>query len=142
MKSLEVVLDTNILVAGLRSRRGAAFKLLSLVDSGRFRLNLSVPLVLEYEEVLFRPESGIRLPRRVIEDVVDYHCHVARHHQIFFLWRPFLKDPKDDMVLELAVRAGCQFVITYNTRHFVGIDRFGIQALIPAEFLRKIGVIP
>lgn len=142
MKPPEIVLDTNILVAGLRSRRGAAFKLLSLVDSGHFSLNISVPLVLEYEEILLRPESGIRLSRRVIEDVVDYYCKVARHHQIFFLWRPFLKDPKDDMVLELAVRAGCQFIITYNTRHFVGIDHFGIQALIPAEFLRKVGVIP
>jgi predicted nucleic acid-binding protein len=101
MRLPEIVIDTNVFVAGLRSRRGASFMLLSLVGSGRFGINLSVPLVLEYEEVLLWTESGIFLPHSAIEDVLDYHCSVARHHEIFFLWRPYLKDPKDDMVLSL-----------------------------------------
>jgi putative PIN family toxin of toxin-antitoxin system len=142
MGPIEIVIDTNVLVAGLRSRRGAAFRLLSLVGSERFGINLSVPLIMEYEEVLLRPESGIPLHRAAIEDVLDYHCAVARHHQIFFLWRPYLKDPRDDMVLELAVKASCKFIVTYNLRDFLGCDRFYIRALLPVEFLRHIGVVP
>lgn len=141
MERPEIVIDTNVLVAGLRSRRGAAFYLLTLVGSGHFGLNLSVPLVMEYEEVLLRPGSTIPLPPSALEDIIDYHCAAARHHRIFFLWRPFLKDPRDDMVLELAVAANCQFIITYNLRDFTGCERFGIQALKPVEFLRHIGVV-
>jgi predicted nucleic acid-binding protein len=141
MERPEIVIDTSVLVAGLRSRRGAAFKLLSLVGSGHFGINLSVPLVMEYEDVLLRPESGIPLPRSAVEDVLDYHCAVARHHQIFFLWRPFLKDPRDDMVLELAVKASCRFIVTYNLRDFAGCERFRIRVLPPVEFLRHIGVV-
>ena len=141
MKRPELVIDTNVIVAGLRSRRGASFLLLSMVGSGRFGINLSVPLILEYEEVLLRSESNIALPRSAIEDVLDYHCSVARHHQIFFLWRPYLKDPKDDMVLELAVKAECQFIVTYNLRDFTGCEHFQVRALPPLEFLRHIGVM-
>jgi len=72
--------------------------------------------------------------------VLDYHCAVARHHEIFFLWRPYLKDPRDDLVLELAVKAGCQFILTFNGRDFAGCERFGIEVLTPGEFLRRIGV--
>jgi predicted nucleic acid-binding protein len=141
MKRPEIVIDTNVLVAGLRSRRGAAFMLLSLVGSGRFGTNLSVPLVLEYEEVLLRTESNLVLPGSAIEDVLDYHCLEARHHQIFFLWRPYLKDPRDDMVLELAVKAESRFIVTYNLRDFAGCERFQVRPLPPPEFLRHIGVI-
>jgi predicted nucleic acid-binding protein len=122
MERPEIVIDTNVLVVGLRSRRGASFMLLSLVGSGRFGINLSVPLILEHEEVLLRCESSIALTRSAIEDVLDYHCSAARRHQIFFLWRPYLKDPRDDMVLELAVKAGCQFIVTYNLRDFAGCE--------------------
>ncbi|MFN9732813.1 MAG: PIN domain-containing protein [Microcystis sp.] len=63
-------------------------------------------------------------------------------HEIFFLWRPFLRDPKDDMVLELAVKAGCQSIITYNTRDFAGVEQFGLCLLEPSGFLRLIGKLP
>lgn len=139
MGRIEVVLDTNVLVAGLRSRRGAAARLLSLVGTGRFGINVSVPLVLEYEAVLLRPELQIPIPAGVIDDVLDYHCAVARQHEIFFLWRPQLKDAGDDMILELAVKAGCQYIITYNERDFAGCERFGISAVTPGAFLRHIG---
>ena len=135
----EVVLDTNILVAGLRSRRGAASRLLALVGSDRFGINLSVPLVLEYEDVLLRPELRIPLSPGAIGDVLDYHCSVARHHEIFFLWRPYLKDPGDDMLLELAAKAGCRFIVTYNERDFAGCERFGVEVVTPAKFLKQIG---
>jgi putative PIN family toxin of toxin-antitoxin system len=141
MNSPEVVIDTNVLVAGLRSRRGASFRLLSLVGSDHFHINLSIPLLLEYEDVLLRPATKIPLPRTAIEDVLDFHCSVARQHRIFFLWRPYLRDPHDDMVLELAVTGGCRFILTFNERDFVGAEHFGIRALPPAEFLREIGLL-
>lgn len=138
----EVVLDTNVLVAGLRSQLGAAFDLLTLVGTGRFGINVSVPLLLEYEDVLARPELGLPIGAEAIDGVLDYHCSVARRHDIFFLWRPVLKDPGDDMVLELAVKARARFIVTYNQRDFAEAGRFGIEAVTPGEFLRKIGFYP
>jgi predicted nucleic acid-binding protein len=73
--------------------------------------------------------------------VLDFHCKVATHHQIFFLWRPYLSDPSDDMILELAVAAGCNFIVTYNIRDFVRVEGFALQAIAPATFLRHIGAL-
>jgi predicted nucleic acid-binding protein len=123
----------------LRSRHGASARLLSLVGTGRFSINVSVPLVLEYEAVLLRPELRIPLSPAGIAAVLDYHCAVGRHHEIYFLWRPQLKDPGDDMLLELAVKAGCQYIVTHNGRDFAGCERFGVQAITPGAFLRHIG---
>ncbi len=74
-----------------------------------------------------------------VQDVLDYLCSSARQQLIFFRWRPTLLDPNDDMLLELAVAAGCDAIVTHNRRHFQGIDRFGIRVLSPAEFLAEIG---
>ncbi len=137
----QVVLDTNVIVSGLRSRRGTAFRLLTLVGTGKFDIHLSVPLVLEYQEVLSRELSNLYVTATDIEQLIEFHCLVAKRHKIFFLWRPYLPDPKDDMVLELAVKAGCDSVVTYNTRDFVGIERFGIRTVTPAEFLQSIGAL-
>jgi putative PIN family toxin of toxin-antitoxin system len=136
----QIVIDTNILVAALRSRRGASHKLMSLIGSGRFAINLSVPLVLEYEDVLSRPEFGF--PPEDIRDVLDFLCTIANHHHIYFLWRPFLIDPKDDLVLELAVTAGCDYIVTFNERDFLGIEAFGLEAIRPQKYLRILGEIP
>lgn len=141
MRLPEVVLDTNVLVAGLRSRRGASALVLSLVGVGRFNINLSVPLLLEYEDVLLRPNANVPLTAEAIGDVLDYHCAVARQHPIFFLWRPFLRDPKDDMVLELAVKAECHYIVTFNAKDFAGVEQFGLEVLPPGDFLRRIGVL-
>lgn len=137
----EIVIDTNVIIAGLRSRNGSAFRLLELVGSGQFNIHLSVPLVLEYEDVLLRQLPNLTIDASDIQNFIDFHCAVASHHQIFFLWRPYLRDPKDDMVLELAVKAECDSVVTYNTRDFVGIEQFGINAITPAEFLDSIGAL-
>jgi putative PIN family toxin of toxin-antitoxin system len=137
-----IVIDTNVMVAGLRSRRGSAFRLLTLVGTGQFDIHLSVPLVLEYEEVLLRELPHLQVPRTVVEDVLNFHCTVATRHCIFFLWRPYLPDPSDDMLLELAVTARCDFIVTYNTQDFVSIERFALRAIEPGEFLRYIGALP
>lgn len=138
----QVVLDTNIIISGLRSKRGSAFRLLTLVGTGLFEIHLSVPLVLEYREVLLRELPNLYVTATDIEDLIEFHCSVATCHQIFFLWRPFLPDSKDDMVLELAVKAGCDSVVTYNARDFVGSEQFGIKAISPIDLLRSIRALP
>jgi putative PIN family toxin of toxin-antitoxin system len=136
-----VVLDTNVLVAALRSRLGASYKLLSLLGTGKYEIHISVPLVLEYEEVLQRFLEDLNLTGEDIGDFLDYVCAVGVPHEVFFLWRPFLRDPKDDMVLELAVVAGCTSIVTFNQRDFAGAEAFGIRARAPIALLREIGEV-
>jgi putative PIN family toxin of toxin-antitoxin system len=136
-----VVVDTNVVVAGLRSRRGASFQLLSEVGKGRFEIALSVPLVLEYEDALLRHADVTRLSRADVDAVVDYLCSVAHLQQIFYLWRPLLPDPKDDLVLELAVAARCHAIITFNRRDFAGVDKLGVSVVEPGPFLSGLGVL-
>ena len=138
----QVVLDTNVLVAGLRSRRGASFALLDLVGRDAFDIHLSVPLVLEYEDVLRRDIGGLVVPASAVEAVLDFHCAVAGHHRIHFLWRPTLRDPSDDMLLELAVAAEADVIVTHNLRDFAGLDRFGIRAESPRSFLATLRASP
>ena len=137
--AVQIVMDTNVLVSGLRSRRGASFKLLSLVGGSKFELNVSVPLVLEYEYATKRISRTLGLSHGDIDDILDYLCSVSRHRQIHFLWRPFLKDPRDDHVLEVAVESGCQHIVTHNLRDFVGAETFDIRVVTPREFLEAIG---
>jgi predicted nucleic acid-binding protein len=75
-------------------------------------------------------------------DLLDYLCTVATRQEIFFLWRPYLRDPKDEMVLEAAVAGGCSALITYNTRDFMGAERFNLSIYTPKEFLEIIGALP
>ncbi len=100
-----------------------------------------MPLVLEYEAMLYRELPNLLVSKAVVDAVLDYHCAVARHHAIFFLWRPFLSDPSDDMVLELAIKAQGRYIVTFNQRHFRNIQQFGLQAVTPGEFLGRIGVV-
>src|SRR5438128_427106 len=102
---LRIVVDTNVLMAGLRSPAGASFQLLQGLGSEAFTLCISVPLVLEYEAVAKRQSRELGLSFADIDDVLDYVCSIAEPHAIFYLWRPFLTDPRDDLVLELAVEA-------------------------------------
>ena len=137
-----VILDTNVLIAGLRSRRGASFALLERLAAGDFEVSVSVPLVLEYEAVARRQSRELGLTHEEIDTVLDFICRVAHHRQIFFLWRPFLRDAKDDMVLEVAVEAGCAYIVTFNLRDFVGVEQFGLRAITPGHFLTLLGDAP
>ena len=137
--SLRIVLDTNVLISALRSTGGASHRLLMLVGGPRFEIALSVPLVLEYEDVAKRMSETTGLTDADVDDVLDYLCSVAHHQEIHFLWRPVLRDSRDDHVLELATEAGCEIVVTHNVRDFAGSERFGVAAVTPGEFLRKIG---
>ncbi len=115
--------------------------LLSLVGTGKFDVVLSVPLVLEYELVAKRVLDDTPLTEEDIEAIIDYLCLVGRPQRVFYLWRPFLKDPSDDMVLELAVAAGGATIVTFNLRDFKGAEQFGVEVMTPQMFLRKIGVV-
>ena len=136
-----IVIDTNVVYSALRSKRGASSKLISLVGAGLFEVHLSVPLVLEYEDVLSRQNMSLPITQEVIADVIDSICALGHHHEIHFLWRPYLRDPKDEFVLELAVTARCEYIVIYNARDFIGVEEFGIKVLTPKEFLQKIGEI-
>ncbi len=137
---LRIVLDTNVFVTALRSRHGAGFRLLSQVDQGKFRLVLSVPLVLEYEDVAKRQARALGLRHSDIDDILDYVCSIGEHRRIYFLWRPLLPDPRDDLVLELAVEAQADASITYNVRDFELARTFGLEVLTPQQFLRRLEV--
>jgi putative PIN family toxin of toxin-antitoxin system len=137
-----IVLDTNVFIAALLSRRGAAYKLLLLLVTHKFENNISVPLILEYEAIAERLLHDVALTSRDIAEILDYICTESQSRQVFFLWRPFLKDPKDDIVLELAVTGNCDFIVTYNPTDFKGIEQFGILTITPKAFLERIGEVP
>ena len=139
MKKPQIVIDTSVFIAALRSRQGVSYKLLMLIDSENFETNISVPQILEYEDAAKRLIGEIALTARDIDKVLDYLCAVANHRTIFYLWRPFLKDPKDDMVLELAVTSASTYIVTYNQRDFQGAEQFGVRVVTAKEFLQIIG---
>lgn len=129
-----VVIDTNVVVAALLSRDGASFHLLAMLGTGTtIRPCISVPLLLEYESALTR-KLGVDDAR--IGPVLDYLCEASERKEIYFLWRPFLRDPGDEMVLEVAVGAGVSTIITHNERDFTGVqEQFGIRIATPGQIL-------
>lgn len=136
---MRVVLDTNVLVAAVRSRRGASFALVSSIPAPEYQPCLSVGLYAEWQDVLTRPEN--LPPGRTPEDALGFVRYLASQshlQEIHFLWRPFLADAKDDMVLELAFAAGCLHIITHNVKDFHGSEQLGVLALSPREFLNLI----
>ena len=134
----DIVIDTNVIIAALRSRKGASFKLLSLVGIDKFEMHISVPLVLEYEDVIQRQRAEIGLSQDDVSVFIDSLCALAKHHQIYFLWRPSLTDVNDELLLELAVSAQCEYIVTHNIRDFKGSGKFGVKAVTPKEFLKII----
>ena len=142
MNAPQIVVDTNVFVSALLSSRGAAHRLFALVGTGIFELNLSISLVAEYEAVAKRMLDRTQLTEQDLNEILDYLCAAANRRKIFFLWRPLLLDPGDDMVLELAVAAGVQYIVTFNRRHFTGSEQFGVQVVTPQRFLESIGQLP
>lgn len=134
-----VILDTNVLVSAVGSKRGASFQVVSRIGSDASDIAVSVPLVLEYESALLRHVEETELDRDDAVAIVDYICLVAKRQPIFLLWRPLLRDPKDDMIAEAAIAAGCDAVVTHNRRDFDDLAKFGIKVLSPREFLLTIG---
>ena len=135
-KILRVIFDTNVLAAALRSKRGASFALVSLLPSTKFELAVSLPLYLEYLDVLTRTEIK---PAGISDaDISNFVGEITRYAQtqnIYFLWRPWLRDEKDDMILELAIASQADYIVTFNLKDFQNIEIFGVEAISPADFL-------
>lgn len=110
--------------------------MVSSIPSDQFEICLSVGLNFEWQDVLTRPEH--LPPGKSADDVMAFLRGLSRHawlQDIFYLWRPFLPDPGDDMILELAFAANCRYIVRFNVRHFAGCERLGIEAVTPREFL-------
>ncbi len=139
MKKHGFVIDTNVLVSALKSKRGASYKILSLMPTGKFEFHLSVPLVCEYESVLKRSDLNLTWTTDEIDELLDIICLFGVKHEIWYLWRPLLQDAGDEFVAEVAVTAQAEAIVTQNIRDFKGMNKFGIEVLTPKEFLQRIG---
>lgn len=135
----KIVIDTNVLLSALKSSQGTSFRLLSLLPSAIFQVQVSSPLVAEYEAVLKRGQ--LSLSDAQIDDVIDFLCLHAQAHRIFYLWRPVLKDPDDDFLLELAVKANAD-IVTWNMADFKRAEQFNIKVLSPRDFLKLLENCP
>jgi putative PIN family toxin of toxin-antitoxin system len=130
----QIVLDTNVLVAGLRSKRGASHALIRILGTANWRNNVSVALALEYEDVLAREGLIPGLSTADLDDFLDYVFSVSNLIPTVPRVRPSLHDPDDERILEVAV--ACRgTIVTHNCRDFLGAMRFGVPVLSPKEFL-------
>lgn len=134
----DIVIDTNVVIAALRSKKGASYKLLSLIGTNKFEIHDSVAIVLEYEDVIQRYRAEVGLSQDDVSIFVDSLCSMAHHHNIYFVWRPSLPDANDELFLELAISARCEYIVTHNIKDFKGTEKFGIKAITPKEFLQII----
>lgn len=133
----KIVLDTSVLVAAARSRNGASFALIASMPNPRFQICLSVAVYTEWQAVLSRPEHLPPGANAVAAlGLTRYLATLAHLQDIHFLWRPFLRDPDDDMVLECAVAAGCSYIVTHNTKDFRRTEQLGVRAITPGQFLQ------
>ena len=135
MNRNEVVIDANVILSGLKSRKGYSYKLLDFISQDQVRFNVSVPLILEYESILLKFKDDIGLTENDIRDFIDYLCKVGNQTTIYYLWRPIFKDPFDDHILEVAVNSESKYIITYNQKDFIDSIKFGISAITPKEYL-------
>lgn len=138
MKIIKLVIDTNVLYSGLYSSKGASYKILELIYSGRIIPVISTSLIFEYEEVLKRNQSELNITEYEIDKLLDNFCKIGEPHKIYFLWRPFLSDPKDDHVLELAISSETNCIVTHNIRDFKGSEIFGVRIFTPRNLLENI----
>ena len=135
---IDVVVDTNVLVAAFRSSLGASYRLLQTIEGRQWRPVISPALALEYESVLKRGAGDWGVSLGDVDDFIEYLCSRARLVQIYFRWRPMLPDPDDDRILEVAVRTGSP-IVTFNVRDFRGSESLGIRTMSPGELLAIMG---
>jgi len=135
----KIIIDSNVILSGLKSKNVYSYKLLQLIPENKFDTAISVPLILEYESILTKYQKVLGLTKIDIDNFINYICSVSEHTKIYYLWRPFLKDPYDDHLLEVAVASESKYIITFNIKDFIKIEQFGIKALKPKDFIRIIG---
>ena len=136
-----MVLDTDVVVAALRSPSGASARLLEAALDGTVTLLANVALVLEYEAVCTRTEhvAASGLSAKQVAIFLDAIAALAEPVESHFIWRPQLRDPADEMVLEAAVNGAAQAIVTFNRRDFGSAPaRFGVEVLLPRDTLRRL----
>jgi putative PIN family toxin of toxin-antitoxin system len=136
---MHVVFDTSLLVSAVRSQAGASYALLAGLPHPRYKFCLSVALYMEWQAVLSRPEH---LPpgqsAQTARGFLRYLASIAHLQDVHYLWRPFLRDPADDMVLELAIAAQARYIVTHNLRDFDRTISMGVIAISPGDFYQRI----
>lgn len=135
MKNNVIIMDTNVLFAGLYSSSGASFQILRLIDKGKIKPVISTTLVFEYEDILKRKQTELALSNKQVDIILDNIYALSKFQEIYFLWRPYLKDPKDDHVLEVTVASKTKMIVTYNLKDFKGVENFGIKTILPGQLL-------
>ena len=133
---MRMTLDTSVLVAAARSRNGASFKLVSMLPTPEIEIALTVPLYTEWQAVMTRPEN--LPPGATAEDArafLRYLASIAHLQEVHFLWRPFSRDPDDDMIVECAVSSGCEYIVTHNAKDFRRVEELNVQVIAPADLL-------
>lgn len=131
-----VVIDSNVIVAAVRSNRGWSHRLItSLGKDPRWQPSISAPLLQEYAEQIHDPRHTPGWSQAERDDFIDYLCAASRWCDIHFLWRPMLPDEDDHLVLEAAVAASAQVIVSFNKRDLVAAEHFGIALMTPKEFL-------
>lgn len=133
-----IVIDTNVILSALKSRNGRSNQLLRIIDTGKFDFAISVPLILKYESILKKHLDRSYYLEKDIDDFIDYLCYIGKKIKLFYLWRPYLKDPHDDHILEVAIHSNSKVIVTYNKKDFKEAEHLGICSLTPAEFINKI----
>lgn len=138
---MKLVLDTDVVIAGIRSPQGASAELLRLARHKKFVPVVSVPLVLEYEAVATRPEhiraAGLGIDE--VQAVIDVLVGVAEWTRVYYLYRPLVRDPADEMVIEAALNSGAHGIVTFNVRDFGDAPRlFNLGCWLPGEALEKL----
>ena len=137
---MNIVIDTNVILSALYSKQGASYKLIRWLFQYDKTINIvSVPLVVELEDVLTRSEHIARyshLTKSEVRLFVDDICSISLHQKIYYLWRPFLSDFKDDMILETAFNGNAEYIVTHNLKDFRNVkESFSIQPVTPKQFL-------
>ena len=142
MGDVRLVLDTDVVVAAMRSPSGASAAILKSIRKGRCTLVLSVPLAMEYEAICGRAEHRLAagLSERQVDIFISAVIAMAEPSKTHFLWRPQLRDPNDEMVLEVAVNGHADALVTFNLRDYGDAPaRFGVELLLPREAIGRIG---
>ena len=133
---MRIVLNTSVLVAAARYRNGASFKIVSMLPTPEIEIALTVAVYTEWQAVMTRPEN---LPPGATPDdalaFLRYLASIAHLQDVHFLWRPFSRDPDDDMIVECAVASGCEYILTHNVKDFRRVEELKVQAITPAELL-------
>lgn len=135
---MRIVMDTNVLFAGLYSKNCASHQVLLRLAAKHLSLALSTPLLFEYEDVLKRNPVQLGLDTASIDLILESLSAMSQHQRIHYLWRTYLPDAKDDLLLELAVASHTETIVPHNLKDFKGIEQKVVAAMTPKNLLERL----